>query len=96
MDGVFGVVSRGDGAAERFDRSDGARRGAGDDDVDGCGEELGAAGEELDAVFDAVDGAAAGQFFEGDGVAGVDAFLVDPVLDFVEVDGGHFFRVAGT
>jgi hypothetical protein len=42
-----------------------------------------------------VDGAGAGEFFEGYGLSGVEAFLLDPRLDRVEVDGGEFFGEAG-
>ena len=94
MDGVFGVKARGDGAAEGFDRGDGRGGGAGHDDVDGAGELVGVAAEELDAVFDAVDGPGGAEFFDGDGLGGVEAFLVDPVLNCVEVDRGHFFGVS--
>ena len=94
MDGVFGVESGCDGATEGFHGGDGGGRGARYDDVDRGGQLVCAAGQELDAVLGAVDGAGLGEFFDGDGIAGIDALLVDPVLDLVEVDGGHFFCVA--
>ena len=89
VDGVPGVEARGDGAAEGLDGGNGGLRGTGDDDVDGGCEGGGAAGEQFDAVFDAVHGARGGEFAEGDGLGGVDPTLVDPVLDSVEVYGGH-------
>lgn len=55
LDRRTGVVARRDGAAEGFDGGDRGGRSPAYDDVDWCGERSGAAGEELDAVFDAVD-----------------------------------------
>jgi len=49
------VVARRNGAASCFDGGDGGRRGPAYNDVDWCGESHGAAGEQFDAVFDAVD-----------------------------------------
>lgn len=37
-----------------------------------------------------VDAAGLGQFADGDGTGWVNAALVDPVLDALEVDGGPF------
>lgn len=51
-------------------------------------------GEQLDTVFDAMEGAGGAELFEGDGLGGVEAALVDPGLDAVEVDGGHVEGVA--
>jgi len=42
-----------------------------------------------------VDGAGAREFFESYRLSGVEAFLLDPRLDRVEVDGGEFFGEAG-
>jgi hypothetical protein len=56
-DGGLGVVAGGEFAAGGLDGCDGFGAGAADDDFDGGGEFLGAAGEQLDAVFDAVDAA---------------------------------------
>lgn len=36
-----------------------------------------------------------GEFADGDGAGWVDAALVDPFLDALEVDGGHFEGEAG-
>jgi hypothetical protein len=48
-------------------------------------------GQQLDAVpLDAVDAARLVQLLHGDGLRGVQAALVDPRLDAVEVDGRHF------
>ena len=89
VDGVLGVEACGDGAAEGLDSGNGGLRGTGDNNIDGGCEGGGAAGEQFDAVFDAVHGARGGEFAEGDGLGGVDSSLVDPVLDSVEVYGGH-------
>lgn len=45
--------------------------------------------EDLDAVFGLVDAAGVRQFADGDRARRVDAALVDPFLDALEVDGGH-------
>ena len=37
-----------------------------------------------------VDAAGLGQFADGDGAGWIDAALVDPILDALEVDGGPF------
>jgi hypothetical protein len=48
------------------------------------------AGQELDAVpLDAVDAARLVQLLHGDGFRGIQAALVNPRLDAVEVDGRH-------
>lgn len=36
-----------------------------------------------------MDAAGVGEFADGDGAGWVDAALVDPFLDALEVDGGH-------
>jgi hypothetical protein len=94
-DGHFGVVPCCHCSAHFFDGGDGGAGGARDDDVDCGGELVGAAGEQFDAVFDAVDGAGGGEFAQGDGLGGVEAGLVDPGLDCVEVYFGYIEGVAG-
>jgi hypothetical protein len=95
VDRIFGVESGGDGPAEGFDGGNGGGGGTRYDNVDGRGEHVGAPGEEFDAVLDAMDGAGLVKFFDGYEFGGVDAFLVDPVLDFVEVNEGHLYSVSG-
>ena len=56
-DGGLGVVASSEFSACGLDGSNGRGTGAADDDFDGRGEFFGAAGEQLDAVFDAVDAA---------------------------------------
>lgn len=78
------------GAAGGLDGRDGGGGGARDDDVDGLFESsIAAAAEELDAFFGLVDAAGLGEFADGDGAGWVDAALVDPFLDAVEVCGGQ-------
>lgn len=48
-----------------------------------------AAAEQLHALFGLVDAAGLGELADGDGAGRVDAALVDPRLDAVEVDGGE-------
>lgn len=91
-DGWFGVVAGGDFAAGGFDGGDCRGRGAADDNVDGSGEGLGAASEQLDAVFGAVDAARGGQLFDGDGFVGVQTAGVDPGLQAVDVERCHVDR----
>jgi hypothetical protein len=94
-DGGFGVVAGGEFAAGGLDGLDGGRTGAADDDFDGGGEFFGAAGEQLDAVFDAVDAARLCQFLECDGFVWVQTACVDPGLEAVDVERSHFDRVPG-
>ena len=95
MDGVFGIESGGDGAAKAFDGRDGGLRGAGDDDVDGRCEGGGASAEEFDAILDTMDCACGSEFAEGDRSGGVNSTLINPVLDPIEIYGGHFKSEAG-
>jgi hypothetical protein len=96
LDGAGSVVACCDSAAERLDGRDGGTGGARCDDVDGGFEGGGAAGEQFNAVgADAVDGAGFGEFAKGYGLGGVEAGLVDPGLDGVEVYGGEFGGEAG-
>ena len=60
--------------------------------MDGCLELGGAVSEEFDAVLDAAYDARGGKLFERDRLRGIKAALVDPGLDFVEVDRGHLVR----
>ena len=91
LDSERSIIPRSNSSAKLFHRIDRLGAGARHDDVDGCVKFFFASGEELDAVFDAMDAFTAIQLFEGDGLGGVEAALVDPVLDFVEVDGGHVY-----
>ena len=54
-----------------------------------------ATGKELDAILDAVDSAGGGEFAQGDGQRWVEAALVDPGLECVEVDFGEVDGMAG-
>lgn len=83
------VVAGRDGAAGGFDGFNCRGGGAGDNDLDGLFERFfAAAGEQFDAILDAVDTAGFCQFADCDGAGGVEAALVDPFLDAVEVDFG--------
>lgn len=89
--------------ASSLDGGDGAGGGARDDDVDGLLEDgsgstaflflvlvlsfAGAAAQELHAFLGLVDAARLHQFPDGDGAGWVDAALVDPFLDAVQVCG---------
>ena len=53
-----------------------------------------ASAEKLYAFFCLVDAARLGQFADGDGLSRVDAALVDPFLDAVEVNRGEVEREA--
>lgn len=76
------------GAASGLDGSNGGSGGARDDDVNGLFKDaLAAAAEELHAFFGLVDAAGLGEFADGDRAGWVDAALVDPFLDAVEVCG---------
>lgn len=87
LDREVRVVSRRYCSAGFLYGSDGFGAGAGDDDVDWCGEFFFASGEEFDAVAGhAMDAPAGAQFFEGDGLGGVEAAGVEPVLNLIEVD----------
>lgn len=78
------------GAAGGLDGRDGGGGSARDDDVDGLLEgAFAATAEELHAFFGLVDAAGLGEFADGDGAGWVDAALVDPFLDAVEVCGGQ-------
>lgn len=94
-DGGAGVEAGCQGAAGGFDSGDCGGGGARDDEVDGLFEGCGGAAEDLDAVLGLVDAAGVGEFADGDGAGWVDAALVDPFLDALEVDGGHFGGEAG-
>lgn len=78
------------GAAGGLDGGDGGGGGARDDDVDGLFEGVvAAAAEEFHAFLGLVDAAGLGEFADGDRAGWVDAALVDPFLDSVEVYGGQ-------
>jgi hypothetical protein len=94
-DGGLGVVASSELAASGLDGGDGRGTGAADDDFDGGGEFLGAAGEQLDAVLDAVDAARLCQFLECDGFVWIQTAGVDPGLKAVDVERSHFDRVPG-
>lgn len=94
-DGGGGVEARCQRAAGGFDGFDGGAGGPRDDEVDGLFEGCGGAAEHFDAVFGLVDAAGMGEFADGDGSGWVDAALIDPFLDALEVDGGHFGGEAG-
>ena len=59
--------------------------GARDDNVDWCGEFVGTAGEEFDAVVNVVHAVGNVQFFEGDGFGWIQTAFGDPVLYAVQV-----------
>lgn len=88
-DSNAGVEARCQRAAGGLDGFDCGAGGAGDDKVDGLFEGCGGAAEDFDAVFGLVDASRVGEFADGDGSGWVDAALVDPFLDALEVDGGH-------
>lgn len=56
---------------------------------------FGAVTEDLEAVDGSADASALVELFQCDRVFGVDAALVDPVLETVEVDGCHVDRETG-
>lgn len=56
---------------------------------------LGAVAEDLDAVDGSADAPALVELFHCDRLFGVNAALVDPVLETVEVDGCHVDGEAG-
>lgn len=99
-----GVIPRCDGSTGGLDGGNRRGRCTGNNDVDGLLEHtarnlslaavrLGRSpGEQLHAIFDAVDAAGFGQFLHGDRAGGINTALVDPVLDSVEVDGGDIQR----
>jgi hypothetical protein len=89
-DGEGRVEARGDGAAQLLDGRDGFGAGARDDDVDRGLQLFFAAREEFDAVFDAVHAVGLVELAHCDGLCGVQAAGVDPFLDAVQVDRGHF------
>lgn len=96
LDGVPCVVAGRNGATDGFDSLNRRGRGAGDDDLDGLFECFFAAtGEEFDTVLDAVDTAGLRKLADCDGTGGVEAALVDPLLDAVEVDFGDVEGEAG-
>lgn len=79
------------GAASGLDGRYSGGGGARDDDVNGLFEgALSATAEELHAFFGLMDAAGLSEFADGDGAGWVDAALVDPFLDAVEVCGGQF------
>lgn len=57
---------------------------------------FGAVAEDLEAVDGSADAPALVELFHCDREFGVDAALVDPVLESVEVDGCHVDREAGS
>lgn len=81
-----------DGATGGFDGGDSRGGGTGDSDVDGNVESGCAAGEKLDAVFDAVEATGLAELFEGDRLGGINALGFYPTLEMVQVERGHFFR----
>lgn len=94
--GRAGVESGGHGTAGGFDSRDGTGGGAGNDQVDGLLEDVfcGSAAQELDALLGLVDAARLSQFADGDGSGWVDAALVDPFLDTVQVHRRQISREA--
>lgn len=77
-----------DGSAGGFNGGNGICRGARNDDVDGLFETFFlAASEQFYAVAELVHAVGVEEFADCDRVFGVDATLVDPFLDFIEVDG---------
>lgn len=71
-----------------FDCFDSRTGGAGDDDVNRLRESGDSAPrEKFDSILDAVDTAGFSQFADGDWFGRVDAALVNPFLDAVEVYG---------
>ena len=94
--GRAGVESGGHGTAGGFDSGDGTGGGAGNDQVDGLLEDVfcGSSAQELDALLGLVDAARLSQFADGDGSGWVDAALVDPFLDTVQVHRRQISREA--
>lgn len=94
-----GVVAGRDGAAGGLDGGDGGVGRARDDNVHGLperGRGADAVGEQLDALARLVDAARVGELADGDRARWVDAALVDPGLDAVEVYGGEVDGEAGS
>lgn len=48
--------------------------------------------EKLNPVFDTMEAARLTELLEGDGLSGVDALGLYPLVDAAEVEGGHFHR----
>jgi hypothetical protein len=89
----FCIISCRDASARIFDCFDGGGGGARDGDVDGLceGYRCAVAGEELDAVFDAMEAAGGEEFADcerGGGRGGGEARGREEVLEGVEVEGG--------
>jgi hypothetical protein len=94
-----GVVAGRDRAAGGLDGGDGGVGRARDDNVHGLperGRGADAVGEQLDALARLVDAARVGELADGDRARWVDAALVDPGLDAVEVYGGEVDGEAGS
>jgi hypothetical protein len=94
-DGRGRVVACCDGAAGGFDGGDGGGGGARGDDVNGLFKGFAAVAEDLEAVDGSAGAFAVVELFHCYWAVGVDAALVDPVLEAVEVDGCHFDGEAG-
>lgn len=93
LDGGAGVEPRRHRSARSFDGGDGGGRGAGDDDVDGLLQStIFSSAKQLDTVFGLVNAAGLGKFLDSDGPVRVDAALVDPLLDAIQVDGSEVDR----
>lgn len=99
----LGIESRRDGSTRRLDSRDRRRRRPRHNDMNRLLEHtvdgdlvvilLHAPAEKLHALFGLVDAAGLGEFADRDGSGWVDAALVDPGLDSVEVHGGEVDRM---
>lgn len=95
----LGIEPRGDGPTSRLNSRDSRRRSPRHNDMDRLLEHtvdgnlvvvfLHAAAEKLHAFFGLMDAARLSEFADRDGTGWVDAALVDPGLDPVEVHGGE-------